>query len=336
MSEIVDAEVVEEETEEHGTEIVPAEFSRPVITPDEAKAAAEELRELVAKVLVKDKHYMTTKRKQKRGNQWVEVERDVLLKAGAEELGKVFNLAAEYEDLQTKREEGIFYASVKCSAVNANGRRVGQSYGFFDSTERKNKDGSLQDTPANTIVKMAQKRAYVGAIMAATGTSELFTQDIEDAQPGAGGGIEDRASTAEERLLLKELFAKKGNRTIIQAGDWLKEQGAKGESQLWVARQVLTLILKPDPEPELPAEPSPAAEQMAEGEDLPFEEKPASYHIHLPGRDGKEDYDGPVVMDLVTDHIAAAAGPLKWSEGKRIGVLQAWVEKNGGEIVGVS
>lgn len=32
----------------------------------------------------------------------------------------------------------------------------------------------------NTIMKMAQKRAFVGAVLLATGASEFFTQDIED------------------------------------------------------------------------------------------------------------------------------------------------------------
>jgi hypothetical protein len=32
----------------------------------------------------------------------------------------------------------------------------------------------------NTIMKMAQKRAFVGAILVATGASEFYTQDIED------------------------------------------------------------------------------------------------------------------------------------------------------------
>ena len=32
----------------------------------------------------------------------------------------------------------------------------------------------------NTIMKMAQKRAFVGAILLATGASEFFTQDVED------------------------------------------------------------------------------------------------------------------------------------------------------------
>lgn len=32
----------------------------------------------------------------------------------------------------------------------------------------------------NTIMKMAQKRAFVGAVLVATGASEFFTQDVED------------------------------------------------------------------------------------------------------------------------------------------------------------
>lgn len=32
----------------------------------------------------------------------------------------------------------------------------------------------------NTLMKMAQKRAFVGAILVATGASEFFTQDVED------------------------------------------------------------------------------------------------------------------------------------------------------------
>ena len=32
----------------------------------------------------------------------------------------------------------------------------------------------------NTIMKIAQKRAFVGAMLLATGASEFFTQDIED------------------------------------------------------------------------------------------------------------------------------------------------------------
>lgn len=46
----------------------------------------------------------------------------------------------------------------------------------------------------NTIMKMAQKRAFVGAIMMATGASEFFTQDIEDL--GIVADIDDKPAVA--------------------------------------------------------------------------------------------------------------------------------------------
>lgn len=45
-------------------------------------------------------------------------------------------------------------------------------------------------THKNTIQKMAQKRAYVGAILNATGASEFYTQDVEDMNIGNAEVIE--------------------------------------------------------------------------------------------------------------------------------------------------
>lgn len=44
-------------------------------------------------------------------------------------------------------------------------------------------------THKNTIQKMAQKRAYVGAILNATGASEFYTQDVEDMNIWAGAEV---------------------------------------------------------------------------------------------------------------------------------------------------
>ena len=44
-------------------------------------------------------------------------------------------------------------------------------------------------THKNTIQKMAQKRAYVGAILNATGASEFYTQDVEDMNIWTGAEI---------------------------------------------------------------------------------------------------------------------------------------------------
>lgn len=42
----------------------------------------------------------------------------------------------------------------------------------------------------NTLMKMAQKRSFVGAMLLATGASEFFTQDIEDMElPEVNGGV---------------------------------------------------------------------------------------------------------------------------------------------------
>jgi hypothetical protein len=55
---------------------------------------------------------------------------------------------------------------------------------------------------ANTLVKMAEKRAHIDATLRATATSGLFTQDVEDqprpAQRATTAGTEDMAETATE------------------------------------------------------------------------------------------------------------------------------------------
>src|SRR5690606_29929350 len=40
--------------------------------------------------------------------------------------------------------------------------------------------------------KMAQKRAYVGAVILATGASDFFTQDIDDPEDAAVLGVQPR------------------------------------------------------------------------------------------------------------------------------------------------
>jgi hypothetical protein len=50
----------------------------------------------------------------------------------------------------------------------------------------------------NTLQKMAQKRAFVGAVLIATNASEYFTQDIED-MPGFGGNVVDGQFTVEPK-----------------------------------------------------------------------------------------------------------------------------------------
>ena len=108
------------------------------------------------------------------------------------------------------------------------------------------------DNPAdywNTALKMSQKRAYVGAIIAATGGSDLFTQDIED-EPEAFGGrppatpaptpasdqqtdlvtklMKSHVVTAKERTgIQRRLDAGMTKKQASEAIEWLNETIAK-------------------------------------------------------------------------------------------------------------
>lgn len=56
----------------------------------------------------------------------------------------------------------------------------------------------------NTIMKMAQKRAFVGAILLATGASEFFTQDIEDMEIN-GEVYSEKPTIIEEAVVVEEV-----------------------------------------------------------------------------------------------------------------------------------
>jgi hypothetical protein len=136
-----------------------------------------------------------------------------LYKAGAEKLMATFRLAGdpEVEDLS---QQGEVHYRVKVVLRSASGSFIGAGIGECSSQEDKYAwraavcDEEFDDTPenrrrvkyakwqgkvekkkqvrtnpadvANTILKMAKKRAQVDAVITATAASDIFTQDIED------------------------------------------------------------------------------------------------------------------------------------------------------------
>lgn len=148
------------------------------------------------------------------------VQKPTLLKPGAEKLMNLFNMSVEFEctdkvlDLHSK----FLAYTYKATAKTALGRIVTQCEGSVNSYEpkyryvwmekakpdqatqerlkaegtgkfRKSSSGWIwverTENPdlvglQNTMQKMAQKRAFVGAILLATNASEFFTQDVED------------------------------------------------------------------------------------------------------------------------------------------------------------
>jgi len=155
-----------------------------------------------------------------------------LWKPGADLIGFLFQLEADYADEETVRRDDYIYYRRKCILTHIpTGRRVGAGVGSCNSREEKYvraaprkcpncsketiikgkeeygggwlcfvkkggcggkwKDGDQviegQDTgiadPSdldNTILKMANKRARIDAILTATAASDFFTQDVED------------------------------------------------------------------------------------------------------------------------------------------------------------
>ena len=100
--------------------------------------------------------------------------RKSLAKGGAEKLAGIYNFVAEFkQDIEAtdmlKSVPGL--VAFVCN-LTKNGQLVGQGRG--SSTLAKN-----QGDPNKTI-KMAQKSAYIDALIRTTGLSDLFTQDVED------------------------------------------------------------------------------------------------------------------------------------------------------------
>lgn len=132
-----------------------------------------------------------------------------LFKPGAEKIMATFRIAAvpEVEDLSTSDEARY---RVLCKGMSASGILLGVGVGECSSREKKynwrsvvsnaewdatpedrrrinftrnGEERQVRTNPpdvANTILKMAKKRALVDMVLTATAASDIFTQDIEE------------------------------------------------------------------------------------------------------------------------------------------------------------
>lgn len=146
-------------------------------------------------------------------------QKPTLLKPGAELLRLWAGLSPEFEVDASACDvrQGFFFYQVRCTLRNFEGQVVGQASASCNNHESRYryrwvderdvpagvaKDQLLSrqfenrktgghfykyrietDQPhdqANTILKIAEKRSFVGAILNATGASRIFTQDMED------------------------------------------------------------------------------------------------------------------------------------------------------------
>jgi hypothetical protein len=177
---------------------------RPVASAADILSAQNETRALVAATLVQDRDYGVIPGTKK----------PTLLKPGAERVCLGFGLTAEYDVVEqecdhdrvvgwTKRSWkwgqkkgekvwfedsgtslGLYRYVVRCSLRH-------REYGVIVATglaSCSTMEAKYIDRPRdleNTVLKMAEKRALIAAVLNATGLSDQFTQDVEDMDLGA-------------------------------------------------------------------------------------------------------------------------------------------------------
>lgn len=104
-----------------------------------------------------------------------------LLKPGAEKLCDIFGFSKQLEVLNRIEDwdKGLFHYEIKIILINKKtGQLEAEGIGCCNSREKKFKN---QDsfTIINTLLKMAKKRALIDAVLSATRSSGIFTQDME-------------------------------------------------------------------------------------------------------------------------------------------------------------
>lgn len=107
-----------------------------------------------------------------------------LFKGGAELLAKEADLVPTFEVLNEKIDfdQPFFAQMVKCT-LHKDGEKISEAMGACNSKERKFTNSKIdQYFLYNNVPKMAEKRAYVSAVVRAWGLSGIFTQDMEDLQ----------------------------------------------------------------------------------------------------------------------------------------------------------
>lgn len=206
-----------------------------------------------------------------------------LLKPGAEKIGMMFGINPEYDFLEKIEDyKNEFFAyDIRCTLYR-NGQPVAQGVGSCNSKEKKyryvnvpeseipsNVDKSQLETVtdkygrtkykidnpdicslANTILKMAKKRAYIDATLQVAALSEIFTQDIEDMKDIIQNEQTENM-TIDEAAALKITFGKQKGKTIgeIYKSDigwikWYVEKADKKDPVILKAIKILKDAVK--------------------------------------------------------------------------------------------
>ena len=173
------------------------------VSSDDVSRVADHLKQI--KMFVKDI--------MKRGADYDAVpgtKKDFLHKPGAEKLMRLFGLGVRFKQVEKEfcRIENFALYAYEAEVYHLKTNTIIASCeGTCNSQEKKyatrrNRKGEIEATPVcdilNTVKKMAQKRAMVGAVIIATSASDYFTQDEEEVEAQAPRSTEPKKATGDK------------------------------------------------------------------------------------------------------------------------------------------
>jgi hypothetical protein len=183
--------------------------------------------------------------------------------------------------------------------------------------------------PWNTLIKMSQKRSYVGAAIDATGAAGLFTQDMEDAADtnAAPAGLATAGRAAIERMpvaVKQELNAWYGSVNWPGPDAWDTEQWCTALVKAgWISRAVAA----PQQQAQRPA---PAAKPAAAKQEEPKKPQPAADAPLTPGLDGIAQ----VFAERASKAMTAKDLTVVVNEAAETNKMDARIREPGGTVVG--
>ncbi|KUG04017.1 hypothetical protein ASZ90_018543 [hydrocarbon metagenome] len=154
--------------EEHPTDIVPC-FA---ISVAEAKQRVQMLQDFVKEMMIPGQDYGIVPG----------ISKPTLFKPGAEKLTDIFGFSKQVQIINRIEDwdNGLFGYEVKVSLINKRNQLTeAEGIGSCNTREKKYRNQDPYNV-VNTVLKMAKKRALIDAVLSATRSSGLFTQDVED------------------------------------------------------------------------------------------------------------------------------------------------------------
>ncbi|MFH1731158.1 MAG: hypothetical protein ABIF82_05860 [Planctomycetota bacterium] len=230
------------------------------LTSAEIRAAVQLIQQVMQAVMKNGVHYGTIPG----------TDKPTLFKAGAEKILSTFRIGVDpvVEDMSTP-DEARYRVMARGFSITT-GATVGGGIGEASSNEEKYKwrkavcDEEWDETPedrrrnvwkrgqkpyqvkqvrvnpadvANTVLKMAKKRAQIDLTLTATAASDVFAQDLEDLPEGVVEGIasEHRAPIKEPKAAKPQAVAQQegGEVVLVTVGD-IKTKSGQSSKGPWV------------------------------------------------------------------------------------------------------